>query len=231
VREDIEKTRTCLLEQYHQVHEIPFALAQIANPECQSKAQEVITSTKKTLTLLQQGYIPLDETESYLERAKLSDQTTRHIKGVEPVTADWWTRGVLINFYKANLRALDRGVRITRIFVINREDLAKPEVQKVLLAQYRDDIDVRITYDDELPTVSDIKGRDSSSSFVFAIYDDRVVIDAFVQPGKYFGRKTNQLTEIAKYIHLYELIEQSAHAIIVEDDKIVQATDGVAPTS
>ncbi len=228
VKEDIEKTRTSLFAQYHQAHEIPLAMAQIVNPECQAKAREVINSAKKSLTLLQQGYIPLDETESSLERAKMSDQATHHIKAVEPITADWLTRGTLLNFYQANLRALDRGVRITRIFVINREDLANPEVQKVLLAQYRDDIEVRITYGDGLPTVSDITGRDSSSSLVFAIYDDRVVIDAFVQPGKYFGRKTSQLDEIAKYLHLYELIEHSAQEIIVEDDKIILATDAVA---
>jgi hypothetical protein len=231
MKEAIENTRTSLLAQYHQVHEIPFAMAQIVNPECQAKAREVINSTQKTLTLLQQGYIPLDESESSLERAKLCDQTTRLIKAVEPITTDWLTRGTLLNFYQANLRALDRGVRIVRIFVINREDLANPEIQKVLLAQHRDNIDVRITYSEGLPTVSDITGRDSSSSFVFVIYDDRVVIDAFVQPGKYFGRKTSQQTEIAKYLHLYELIEHSARAIIIEDGKIILAKDALAQAS
>ena len=231
VREDIEKTRTLLSAQYQQAHEIPFAMAQIVNPECQAKAREVIGNTKKMLTLLQQGYIPLDETESSLERAKLCDQTTNHIKAVEPVTLDWLTRSTLLNFYQANLRALGRGVRIIRIFIINREDLANPEIQKVLLAQHGDNIDVRITYSEGLPTGHYITGRDSSSSFVFAIYDDRVVIDAFVQPGKYFGRKTSQQAEIDKYMHLYELIEHSARAIIVEDGKVVLSTDAAAQAS
>ena len=231
VKEDIEKTRTALLAQYHQVHEIPFAIARIVDPECQVKALDVIQSTKKTLSLLQQGYIPLDETESSLERAKLSDQTTRSIKAVLPMTADWVTRGTLLIANQANLRALDRGVRITRNYVVTREDLANPEVQKVLLAQYRDDIEVRITYADRLPTVSDIIGRDSSNSFVFTIYDERVVIDALVQPGKYFGRKTSQPAEVAKYLHLYELIEHSAQPLMVEDDKIILPSDVVALAS
>lgn len=231
VKEEIEKTRTDLLAQYHQVHEIPFAMARIADPECQVKALDVIQSTKKTLTLLQQGYIPLDETESSLERAKLSDQTARRIKAVLPMTTDWLTRGTLLIANQANLRARDRDVRITRIFVVSREDLANPEVQKVLLAQYRDGIEVRITYGDGLPTVSDIIGRDSSNSFIFTIYDDRVVIDALVQPGKYFGRKTSQPAEVAKYMHLYELIEHSAQALMVEDDKIILPTDAVALAS
>ena len=231
VKEEIEKTRTDLLAQYHQVHEIPFAMARIADPECQVKALDVIQTTQKTLTLLQQGYIPLDETESSLERAKLSDQTARRIKAVLPMTTDWLTRGTLLIANQANLRARDRGVRITRIFVVSREDLANPEVQKVLLAQYRDGIEVRITYGDGLPTVSDIIGRDSSNSFIFTIYDDRVVIDALVQPGKYFGRKTSQPAEVAKYMRLYELIEHSAQALMVEDDKIILPTDAVALAS
>ncbi len=129
------------------------------------------------------------------------------------------------------MRALDRGVRITRIFVVNRGDLANPEFQKVLFAQCRDDIEVRISYGEGLPTVSDIIGRNSSSSFVFTIYDDRVVIGALVQPGKYFGRKTSQLAKVAKYIHLYELIEHSAQAVIVENDNVILATGAVAPAS
>ena len=40
VREDIEKTKTSLAKQYLQVHEIPFALAQIGDAECQARAQE-----------------------------------------------------------------------------------------------------------------------------------------------------------------------------------------------
>ena len=228
LKEDIDKTRSGLLAQYHQVHEIPFALAQITDPDCQVKAQDVIQNTKKTLALLQQGYIPLDKTESSLERAKLADQTTRSIKAVLPMTANWVTSGLLLIANQANLRALDRGVRITRNFVVTREDLANPEVQKVLLAQYQDDIEVRITYAERLPTVGDIIGRDSSNSIVFTIYDERVVIDALVQPGKYFGRKTSQPAEVAKYLHLYELIEHSAQPLLVEDDKIILPSDAVA---
>ncbi len=231
LREDLDNTRANLLEQYHQVHEIPFAIAQISDPECQAKAHELIAGAKRTITLLQQGYIPLDETEFYLEGAKLSDQSVRQIKAVDPFTGGWWTRGALLNFYQANLRALDRGVRITRIFVINREELPDHEVQRVLLTQYRDDIDVRVAFREELSTVSDYSGRDTASSFDFAIYDDRAVTDVFAQPGKYFGRKTGHSSEVAKYLHLYDLIEHSAHTVTVEDDRVVLATDVVALAS
>ncbi len=225
VRGDIVKTRKSLIEQYLQVHEIPFALAQIADPDCQVKAQELLVSTRKTITLLQQGYIPLDEMEFYLEGARLSDQAIRQIKAVDPLTTEWLTRGALLNFYQSNLRAIDRGVRTTRIFVTNRNDLAVAEVQKVLLGQYRDNIDVRVAFRDELPTAIDISGRDATSSFNFAIYDDRAVIDVFALTGRYYGRKTGQPAEVAKYLYLYDLIEHSSHAIAVENDQIVMAAE------
>ncbi|WP_318258228.1 hypothetical protein [Geobacter anodireducens] len=109
IREDIEKNRAHLVEQYHQSHEIPFALASITDPECLAKAHELIAGAKRSITLLQQGYIPLDENEFYLEGARLSDQAVREIRAVDPLTAGYWTRGALVNFYQANLRAWTGG--------------------------------------------------------------------------------------------------------------------------
>ena len=54
----------------------------------------------------------------------------------------------------------------------------------------------------------------------FAIYDSCAVTDAFAQPGKYYGRKTSQPAEVAKYLHLYNLIEHSAHAITIENGRL-----------
>ena len=178
VREDIEKSKAYLVNLYRQVHEIPYALANISDAECQAKAQEMIAGTLKNITLLQQGYIPLDEIEFYLEGARLSNQATSRIKAVDPLTSGWLSRGAMLNFYQANLRALDRGVQITRIFVTSRDSLADPEVQKVLLAHHLDDIDVRLVFREELPSNIDISGRDTNSSFDFALYDERTVTDA-----------------------------------------------------
>jgi hypothetical protein len=228
VREEVEKTRDILEDRYHQAHEIPMALSKIGDPECQIRAHELLAASMRTLGLLQQGYIPLDETEFYLEGAKLSDQATRVIKAVDPVTLGWGTRGALLNFYQANLRALDRGVRITRIFVIGRDEFNEPEAQKIILGQFTDDIEVRVAWRDELPAASDISGRDTNSSCDFAIYDDRTITDAFVQPGKYFGRKSSQPVEVEKYLRLYELIDHSSHAVAVEDGRVVLAADVVA---
>ncbi|MBA4391244.1 MAG: hypothetical protein C0399_09925 [Syntrophus sp. (in: bacteria)] len=228
LRDDIGKTRGELLEQYHQAHELTFAVAQISDPECRSKAHELMASAMRSILLLQQGYIPMDETEFNLEGAKQMGQTVHHAKMVDRITTGWDSRGALHNFYQANLRAIERGVKITRIFVVTRENMAEPDFQKVLLAQYRSDIDVRIAFHDELPSTANISNRDTDSSFDFAIYDDRVITDVFSKPGKYFGRKTSEPMEVTKYLHLYELVEHSAYVVTMEDDKVILAGEIVS---
>ena len=101
----------------------------------------------------------------------------------------------------------------------------QPDFQKVLLTKCRNDIDVRIAFRDELPSATNISNRHTDSSFDFAIYDDRVITDVFSKPGKYFGRKTSEPVEVAKYLHLYELVEHSAYAVTLEDDKVILAGD------
>lgn len=229
IREDLEKTRHELIGQYHQAHEVTFAIAQIGDAECHAKAEELLSGIKRTFMLLQQGFIPLDETEFYLEGAKCSDQAIRRMKSVDPITSGWHTRGAMVNYYQSNLRALDRGVAVTRIFVMSQEELADPEPQKVLLAQYNDGIEVRIAFREELPTASNISGRDTNSSFDFAIYDDSVATEVFPQSGTYFGRKTSQTVNVDKFLRFFELIEHSSHVIAVEDERVILASDALKP--
>ena len=227
LREDIEQTRKRLIDQYDHAHEITFAIARINDPECQAKAHEIIAGAKRTLTLLEQGYIPLDETEFYMKGTKYIDESKRRVKVVDPVTHGWDSRGALVNYYQAHLRALERGVRITRIFVIKKEELEETGVQKVLLPQLRDGIEVRVAYRDELPTASEISGRDTTSSFDFGIYDDQVATEVFGQPGKYFGRKTREPSLIGNYQSLFDLIEHSSHAVVAADDRVILAANTI----
>ena len=226
LREDIEKTRHELVDQYNQAHEITFALSQISDPECQVRAHELLAGNKRTISMLQQGFIPLDETEFYLEGAKCSDMAQNLIKAVDPITTGWFSRGAMVNFYQSNLRALDRGVAITRIFVMSREELGDPDIQKILMTFYADSIEVRIALRDEIPaTASNLSGRDTNSSYDFAIYDDQVATEVFPLSGIYFGRKTGQPVNVERYQRIYELIEHSSHAIVMENEHIQLASD------
>lgn len=231
VREDVAKLKSELTTQYQQVHSIPFALSQVTDPECQAKAQDLIAGTLKNISQLQQGYIPLDEMDFYLEGARQSDQTVRQIRAVDPLSTGWLSRGALVNFYQSNQRAIERGVQITRIFVTTREEIADPEVQKVLQAQHKDGVEVRLAFKDELPSAIDFCGSDVYGSLDFAIYDDRAATSVFSQAGKYYGRKTGQQTEVAKFLNLYERLEHSAHQVCLEEERIVLASDVLALVS
>jgi len=223
LREDLAHMSDRLSREYHHAHELTFMVAQIEDPECQVKAQELVASTKKDLSLLQQGRIPLGETEFYLAAAKALDQASHHVKAVDPLTDGWETRGALVNFYQANLRALARKTRITRVFLLRRDQLQEPETQKILFAQLRDGIDVRIAHREELPANTDASSWASNCSFDFALYDDRVVTDVCPRAGSYYGIKTSQPKALSKYHHLYDLIEHNSHGVVMDDGVIVLA--------
>lgn len=218
-REEIEKTRDELREMYQKSHEIIFAISSIQDPECQSKAHELMNGAKTTIRLLQQGYIPLEESEFYVEAARGVENAIGHVRCVDPLTGIW-ERASLINFYQTNLRAVERGVRVTRVFVVNRDVLAKRDILNFIMQQVRDGINCRIAFRDELPNAGDVNALFTSSSFDFAVYDDRTVTEVFGQAGKYFGRKTTQPVEVAKFLRFYDLIAHSSHAVTIEDEKI-----------
>lgn len=225
LREDISQSREKILKKYDYAHEITFAISRMTDSECQSKAHEIMAGTRNILALLQQGYVPFDETEFYMKGTNYMDESRRRVKAVNPVTEGWDSRGTLLSYYQANLRALARGVKITRVFVLNREGLEDTTVQKVLLSQIRDGVDVRIAYRNELPTASDMRSRNTTSSLEFAIFDDQVVIAAFSHPGAYFGRKTSESALVASHQRLYDLIEHHSHAVAAEGDRVVLAAE------
>ena len=225
LRESLDKIRLELISQYEQAHEVTFAISRITDPECHTKAEELLSGIKGTIMQLQQGFVPLDETEFYLEGAKCSDIATSRVKTVDPISNDWNNRGTLVNYYQSNLRAVERGVKVTKIFVMNRNELEQPDTQKILSTQHRDGIEVRIAFREELPTASKTSERDTNISFDFAIYDDKVATEVFLKSGVYFGRKTGQAVNVEKFLKLYELIEHISNIIAIENDRIVIASE------
>lgn len=229
LKDELGRLADRLSGQYEGAHEIPFALARITDPECLTKAHALLSAARRDLTLLQRGYIPLDETEFYLTAAKAVDHACHWVKAVDPLTLGWDTRGALVNFYQSNLRALERKIRLTRIFVLHRDQLREPEAQKILLAQLRDGIDVRVAHREELPSPTDAASWASDCSFDFALYDDRAATEVYRAPGSYYGRKTSQPSEVARYQRLYDLIEHNAHALVVDAGRVVLASAAAGP--
>jgi hypothetical protein len=223
IREELGKMRKALLNRYDQAHEITFAIAGINDPDCQTKAHEIMASTKRTLSLLQQGCIPMDETEFYLEVTRCSDQTSRTIRTVDPLTIEWITRGSLVNLYHGNLRSLERGTKIIRIFITELDDATDKDIQSILRGQFQDGVDIRMAYRKDLPATSDMGGFEGNPSFNFTIHDDHIVTDVISQSSRYFGMKTREPSLVGKYLHLFDLIEHVSHTVVLENDMIVPA--------
>lgn len=213
IREEIMKSQKALTHLYQSSQDITEALAAIGDPECQLKSRELLKIFKKNLELLKHSYLLLNEAEFYLEGAKALEQTKIRVKAVDPLLVDWDGRGALLNYYQANLQALERGVQITRIFVISRRDSLDQEVQKTLYKQSKDGIDVRITYREDLQLNSD---EISANTLDFAIYNDALVTDRGLENGSYFGKKTKKPAEINKYLRLFDLIEHHSHRVTPE---------------
>lgn len=226
LRDDLEKTRAELTDLYHRTHELPCAISRITDPECQIKAQEVLINTMRTVTMLQEGLIPLDETEYYLEAAKCCDATMQHIHAVDPVTSGWLSRATLVNFYHSNQRALERGVSIARIFVIHRQGLIDLDFRKIIMSQLKGGVDVRVAFRDEFPSTHTISGRDTTTvPWDFAVYDRQIATEVLPQASKYYGYKTSQLVEVEKYLHYYQLIEHNAHAVLMDGEQLILDTE------
>ncbi|HWI41482.1 MAG TPA: hypothetical protein VNX25_08345 [Verrucomicrobiae bacterium] len=219
MREDIHHAQEALAEEYRKSHEIALALSRVHDPECQEKGQNLLAGLMKNFALLQQGYIPLDETELLLEAAKAMDQSRSHVRAVNPLMPGWATRSALIRYYDSNRRAARRGVDISRVFVIQREQLEDSSVQKLILSHIKDGIDVRVVFREELPSGGETTWI-RECSFNFVVFDDRLVLDVFKYPGTYFGMKTHHPSEVAKYMRLFEMIDHNSHQAVIAEDGV-----------
>jgi hypothetical protein len=101
LKDELGRLGERLSGQYGGAHEITFALAHIADPECLTKAHALLAAAKKEPSLRQRGDVPLDETGFYLSAAKAVDQASHWVKAVDPLTSSWDTRGALANFYQS----------------------------------------------------------------------------------------------------------------------------------
>jgi hypothetical protein len=220
LREDIVEIREKLLEEHRDFHELPDAMHRIEDPECLQKAREILARVTRNMSLLQRGFIPMDETEFMLEATKAVDAAERTLKSVNSLTPGWDTRGAIIKYYQANKRALERGVKITRTFVMRHDQLHEADVQKMLRIHYEDGIEVKMVYRDELPAGGEV-GWAKECSFNFGVYDDRLVVDISA-PAPYYGIRTSRHEELVRYLRMLDLVDHASHAVTLRDNEIIQ---------
>jgi hypothetical protein len=221
LREDITEIREKLLYEYREFHELPVALRKIEDSECQKKAQEIIGRVIRNMSLLERGFIPMDETEFMLEATKAADATQFTLKSVNPLTPGWDTRGAIIKYYQSNKRAVERGVKVTRTFVLRRDQLHETDVQKMLRTHFEDGIEVKVAYRDELSVGGEV-GWTKDCSFNFGVYDDKFVADVSA-PAPYYGIRTSQRVEVGRYLQILDLVEHASHAVYLHENEIIQA--------
>lgn len=220
LREESNHLREGLADEYRRSHWIALQLSRIRDNDCQEKAREFLVELRKNFAMLEQGHIPLDETELLLEAARNMDQAVGTVKAVNPLNSGWATRGPLVRYYDSNRRAAGRGVAITRIFVMRHEQLEETEVQQLLLNHLNDGIGVRIVFREELPAGGE-GGWAAETSFNFVIFDERLVLDVRKTQGPYYGTRTRVPAEVAKYRRLYDLIDHNSQKAVREGDRIV----------
>jgi len=195
-------------------------MRRIEDPECLQKAREIVARITRNMSLLQRGFIPMDETEFMMEATKAADAAKRSLKSVNQLTPGWDTRSVIIKYYQANIRALERGVKITRTFVLRRDQLQDNDVQKMLRTHYEDGIEVKLVYRDELPAGGEA-GWTKDCSYSFGVFDDRLVVDVSA-PAPYFGVRTSQRAELRRYLKMLDLVDHASHAVTLRESEIVQ---------
>ena len=110
---------------------------------------------------------------------------------------------------------------------MRREDLADSDSQKVITTQLKDGVDVRVAFRDEFQATNAISSRDTNVPWDFAVYDEQIATEVFPQTGKFYGCKTNQSTEVEKYLGYYQLIEHSAQTVMWDGERLILATDGL----
>lgn len=115
------------------------------------RAREVVKACAAEVTRLQEGFVevPANEVYSYVTRS-LHDTTSSLFGVVFVQIADFWFSGGGKEYLEENFKAVQRRVKITRVFIV--DDLAdlSPDVQDLIRRQAEGGIDVRVAFAERL---------------------------------------------------------------------------------
>jgi hypothetical protein len=209
-------------EAINRVTRLEATLERVKDPEAVVKGRAVIETAQQVLGLLSQGTIPLTEGEYYYEASRCLDRCEREITAVNSVDiTDWIGKVQKINYYRNQVRTSRRGVAIARIFVIHRNELTNPDVVRTIVNQRDDGITVRLALYEDLM----FSGRDGIEMPTnFVLFDGRELIARTPLLGMYYGKKSHDPGEIARYRRVYEILDQHARPV----EALVPRAEGAA---
>ena len=193
------------------VTRLDTTLERITDPEGVVKGRAVIDTANRVLTLLSQGTIPLTEGEYYFEASRCLDRCKHEIVAVNSAdVSDWIGKVQKQNYYRDQVRTRQRGVAISRIFVLHRNELSDQDILRTVTHQRDDGIMVRIAYYEDLG----FSWRDRSEmSTNFVLFDREVLVARIPLLGIYYGTKSHVPDDIERYHRVYDILDHHARPL------------------
>jgi hypothetical protein len=138
------------------------------------RAQDLLSECAADITKLRTGYMEVEREEtlylmSRIKGAKRSVFATSFVKAI-----GFWKSGGGREYFQENLKAIGRGVRITRVFIVENEGELTEEVAELIGAQVEGGVDTKIAF-----------ARNLSADLLhdFAIFDEEYVHYLDLIPG------------------------------------------------
>lgn len=180
----------------------------IGDVEAATKGRTLLESTHNILALLRQGDIPLTESEYYYETTQSLGRCAHLVQAVNAVDiADWIGKMQKRNYYRAQVEALQRGIKVWRIFVLHRTELESLDIERTIRSQLDDGIKVCVALREDL-RFSGQEGVETDANFV--LLDHRELFIRKSVLGLYYGKKTRLPSEIARFERTYRILRQHA---------------------
>jgi hypothetical protein len=111
------------------------------------RAREVLGACDNQMTKLREGYIEFRPDETYAYVMRMFREAEKNVFGTVFVrVTDFWFRGAGKEYLAENYRTIKRGVKITRVFIVESSDELTEEVVDLMKSQAANGIDVKIAF-------------------------------------------------------------------------------------
>ncbi len=149
------------------------------------RAHDALLECREVVHSLAEGrmIIPSESKFSYGRRGIESARTS--IRAVACAKPDWWKTNIGQAYFQANVNAVERGVRITRIWIYDEATLI--DLQNVIMQQHNAGIETHVILPDQLP-------RDLLEDYM--IVDEQILIKLELLSNSYAKSEVISTNEI-----------------------------------
>jgi hypothetical protein len=185
------------------------------------RAERAIADCKSVLQQLVTGTMKAEFDSSFKLGADTLDKYVKgSVKAISVARPEYWQKGRSDRYQEANKNAIDRNVKITRVFVYDRVTLR--EIKDVLEKQKAMGVEVHVGFVDEVPVELSPKVSKMPSQYRkdIVVFDDCVAgIYELTPEGDYREQQiTIDPAEVGRIVEMFKQVLQHAPAL---DDKII----------